>query len=269
MIGTVEHFLELHRRGLRLVPCRGKVALMRNWPELHLGEQDIRDWSREGVNWAAVCGDPLCVLDTDTAEAEAWVQEQKIESPVMVRSGRGGLHRYFLSPPDVDVHSTSAAHGIKGLDVKGWRSYILLPGSVHPETGIQYTWVFGCELGQLHELPIFNPGWVRREEPRVLVPASGRRPAVSRVREIRDVFAYIRGIRSIQGQGGDRACFTVACFLIEAGLTPEDALQEMHVWNAANAFPQWSPVALRHKLRYACKKVLGFDPGQQWEQLPG
>lgn len=48
--------LELHRKGLRLVPLRGKHPLVKGWPALHLSEQDIRDWSRSNVNWGAVSG---------------------------------------------------------------------------------------------------------------------------------------------------------------------------------------------------------------------
>src|SRR5437867_1414911 len=96
--GTVLSPLEYHRLGLRLVPLRGKRPLVKEWQHLHLGEGDVLEWDRRGVNCGAITGDPLIVLDTDTEEAEAWVRAKGIQSPVMVHSGGGGTHRYFQKP---------------------------------------------------------------------------------------------------------------------------------------------------------------------------
>src|SRR4051794_8933066 len=97
---ALELALTFKQQGLRLVPLRGKIPLMKDWPTADLGETDIQQWSRRGVNWGALTGDPLIVLDTDTEEAERWVTERGIRSDVMVRSGRGGLHRWFRKPED-------------------------------------------------------------------------------------------------------------------------------------------------------------------------
>jgi len=77
------------------------------------------------------------------------------------------------------------------------------------------------------------------------------------LRRIRDVRGYVRAIRSIEGNGGDRSCFTVACLLAEAGLSFEEALAELLNWNATNALPPWKPPELHRKLRYAFARVLG------------
>ncbi len=262
MPGSVEQFLELHRRGLRLVPLRGKAALVKNWPALHLGEQDVRDWAARGANFGILTGEPLVVLDTDTDAAEAWVRQQQLESPVMVQSGGGGLHRYFLAPPDAEIHSASALHRIPGLDVKGWRSYVVAAGSVHPETGLRYEYLPGCALGEVHALPTFDVRWIVRERPHMRPPeiSAGRRVNG----HIRDVRAYLRGIRSVQGEGGDRQCYTASCLLAEAGYSPTDALAELRAWNVTNAFPPWTEAELRHKVRRAFLRVLGTDIGTTW-----
>ncbi len=93
--GSLDTALDLHRKGLRLIPLLGKRAIVKDWPVLTLSEDDIRVWSGRGVNWGVLTGDSLVVLDTDTDQAEAWVQEHGIDSPVVVRSGGRGLHRYF------------------------------------------------------------------------------------------------------------------------------------------------------------------------------
>jgi Bifunctional DNA primase/polymerase, N-terminal len=248
--------LELHRKGLRLVPLVGKRAVMKDWPSLHLGESDIRDFSRRGLNWGIITGEPLVVLDTDNDEAEAWVNAQGIESPVMVRTGRGGLHRYFKIPEHADIHSRSAVHRIDGLDVKGWHGYVVAAGSIHPETKQRYEYLPGRDLVDLHLLPTFDPHWVREIRPEPLVkPHTTSAGAIVRG-HVRDVRAYIRGIQSIEGSGGDRACFTVACLLAEAGLSFDEALSELLDWNQTNAFPAWEGKELSRKLRYAFERVL-------------
>jgi len=256
--GILETALELHAKGLRLVPLIGKRAIIKDWPHLHFGESDIRAWSRRGVNFGIITGEPLVVLDTDSVAAEAWVQEKKIESPVIVRSGGRGLHRYFRCPEAREIHSRSAMHKTNGLDVKGWHGYIVAAGSVHPETKRRYEYLPGRELIDLHELPEFDPEWMReiRSEP-ILRP----RNTVAGVRmsgHIRDVRAYIRGIPSIEHQGGDRACFSVACLLAEAGFGFDEALAELSDWNETNASPPWEAKDLQRKLRYAFARVTGM-----------
>src|SRR5258708_1448881 len=108
--GILETALELHHKSLRLVPLVGKRAIIHDWPNLHLGESDIRSWSRQGVNWGIITGDPLVVLDTDSEAAEAWVKAKGIDSPVVVRTGGRGLHRYFRCPEYVEIHSRSGMH---------------------------------------------------------------------------------------------------------------------------------------------------------------
>ncbi len=252
----MEAALVLHRKGLRLVPLIGKAALVKDWPSLHLGESDVRAWCRRGVNFGIITGEPLVVLDTDFEAAETWVRTQGIDSPVVVRTGGGGLHRYFRAPGDIEIHSRSAAHGVAGLDVKGWRSYVVAPGSIHPETKRRYEYLPGRELVDLRTLPEFNPGWTRPIRPHPCPKPTSTAVGATVNGRIRNVRAYIRGIQSIEHQGGDRACFTVACLLAEAGLRFEDALAELLDWNETHAFPPWQPKELDRKLRYAFTRLL-------------
>jgi Bifunctional DNA primase/polymerase, N-terminal len=253
--GLLEIALGLHRRGLRLVPLVGKRAVVKDWPSLRLRERDIRSWSRRGINWGILTGDPLVVLDTDSEAAEAWVREQGIESPVTVRTGGGGLHRYFRCPRGVEIRSRSAMHGIPGLDVKGWHGYVVAAGSVHPETGRRYAHVPGGEFAGLNELPRFELRWVEEDRPE---PVRTARPPGSRpktVGHVRDVRAYIRGIRSVEHHDGDRACFRVACLVAEAGIGFDEALAALAEWNRTNACPPWESAELERKLCYAFDRV--------------
>jgi hypothetical protein len=257
-IGLLESALALHSMSLCLVPLTGKRAIVKNWPALRLDASDIRSWSRRGVNWGILTGEPLVVLDTDSDAAEAWVRGKGIESPVMVRSGRGGLHRYFRCPMGLQIRSRSGVHRIAGLDVRGWHGYIVAAGSLHPETRRRYHYLPGRELHALDALPEFDLAWVQgiRAEP-FLKPQNRDESQRGVGGRIRDVRAYIRGIRSIEGSGGDRACFTVACLLAEAGFGFAEALAEIGAWNRSNAAPPWQTKELERKLRYAYARVTG------------
>lgn len=258
----LETALDLHRKGLRLIPLAGKRALIKDWPDLRLAESEVRDWSARGVNWGVITGEPLVVLDTDSDKAEAWVRANGIDSPVVVRTGGGGLHRYFRASAGVEVHSRSAVRGVGGLDVKGWRSYVVAPGSVHPTTLRRYQFLPDRSFTDLSALPEFDPTWVLEMRAEPLSEGKTGRGGAGVRGPIRDVRAYIRAIKSVEGSGGDRACFRVACLLVEAGLGFADALAEMEAWNKVCGLPPWSRKELIHKVRCAFKRVLGMEVGR-------
>lgn len=110
--------------------------------------------------------------------------------------------------------------------------------------GKRYTLIGTATL----DLPPFDHAWlpVIRASP---VPAP-LAVAVSRGR-IRDLRAYIRRIKSIQGARGSDACFRVACILRDAGLSPAESLAYLSEWNESCADPPWSVTELEHKVRDA------------------
>jgi hypothetical protein len=252
--------LELHCAGLHLTPLAGKNAILKGWPELHLSERQIRAWDTQGVNGGAVTGDDLIVLDTDTEQAEAWVRERGIDSPVTVRSGGGGTHRWFLKPENVTIiRCRNGMHGIKGLDVKGWHGLIVLPGSVHPETGRRYAFLDSKAFTALHDLPPFDLPWVR-EIPKEPVGQPKKHPlaAVGQSSgKVRDLMAYILSIPSIEGQNGSNAAYRVACLLYEAGKSFDEILAAMEEWNEVCAFPCWSREELVHKIESVIRRKAG------------
>jgi hypothetical protein len=254
--------LEYHRAGLRLVPLDGKRPLVKNWPELHLGEDAIRAWERKGVNWGAITGDPLIVIDIDTDAAAEKIRAMSITSSVVVQSGGGGDHLWFLKPENVTiVPCKTNLHGIPGLDVKGHHGCIVLPGSIHPETGQRYEFAPGKEFTSLADLPPFDPKWVLeiREEPGRKPHANEMTPRRSLMnqavhQEVRDVMAYVMSIPSVEGQGGSNACYRVACILYDAGKSFEEILAAMEEWNEVAAFPRWSRQELIHKISSVFKR---------------
>ena len=251
---TGERALEFRRKGLRLVPLRGKIPLVKRWQFLDLSESDIIAFSRKTVNWGAITGD-LIVADTDNEPAEVLARQLGIDSTVEVISGRGGRHRYFKAPQDAAIRSRNGLHRMHGLDIKGLGGFIVLPGSIHPETGRVYEFVPGKELRQLHELPLFNTDWlVEKRKSTKFKPKSRLQSGSSRACGIRNVRAYIRGIPSIEGQNGSNACYRVAAILLTAGYSQEEALAEMLDWEMTNASPLWGRKALMKKIADVWKR---------------
>jgi hypothetical protein len=58
-------------------------------------------------------------------------------------------------------------------------------------------------------------------------------------------------VPSVQGQNGSNGCFKVACRLIDAGFSWDEAMMWLRVWNDRIPQPPWSEEELVHKLKDA------------------
>src|SRR5262249_26103950 len=135
-----------------------------------------------------------------------------------------------------------------GLDVRSRTSLLIASPSWSREHGRRWRWA-GLVLppSGLPELPecIFpEQPWPERKTP-------PRSPARSSAGRIRDVTRWIMGVPSIQGQHGSNGCFKVACRLVDAGFSWEEAMHWLRAWNRAVPRPPWSERELEHKLRSA------------------
>ncbi len=127
----------------------------------------------------------------------------------------------------------------------------MAPPSLHLETGNPYRWLQSIESYSLDEVPPFDPNWIAAAKPELPVPVSSLRPTLRSCQEITNIRAYIVAIHSVAGSHGHNSCFRVACLLRNAGLSPEEALNEILAWNETNAFPPWSTQELLHKIKSA------------------
>jgi Bifunctional DNA primase/polymerase, N-terminal len=236
------------------IPLRGKIPAISGWQGFERTAVTLRFWfGTKRCNVGLVTG-AYVVIDSDTKEAEAWIKTRSIESPMLVRSGGGGLHRYF-DGRGLGVRNRQGLHRVPGLDVRGDGGFIVLPPSIHPDTGERYE--FLTDLLPVESLPAFRPEWCaeRRRESGVLRSIAPR-PLVSRG-EIELVRRRIRRTWAVSGRGGHNATFAVACELVEAGLSFDEVLAELAWWNVTNAVPLWSEKELIHKVRSAFERVLG------------
>lgn len=253
--------LDYDRFGLRIVPFVGKRPAVTDPLSFVATRVNMRFYfGSRGCNVALLTGDYVA-WDTDNDQAEAWFWKNiSVESPMRVRSGGGGTHRYY-DGRGLDIRNKQGFAGVRGNDLRGRGGFALLPPSIHPETGKRYE--FLTELLPLDALPRFNPAWLKppRLESRGLRQIA--RPRSITRRPIEEVRKSIRRTYAIAGHGGHNATHAVTMELYEAGLSFDEVLAELEAWNETNAVPLWSTRELVHKARSGSEKVFGRNGSRE------
>lgn len=190
------------------------------------------------------------------------IEDIKALGVPMVRTGRDGVgfHAYFIADPQRRVTSNNRRGERGGLDGKGGGGgYVVLPPSVHPDTGRAYAWE---QQGVPQPWPEAIIEAVKKKEPPVLEqpkqqPAQASRglrftgkTALDRAR------AYIATMPgAVSGQGGHDQTFNAACrAAVDFGLNRDEVRLVLEEFNA-RCVPPWSEKELEHKADEAMKKA--------------
>lgn len=140
----VEAALRLARSGWRVTPLYGKKAFLHDWiNQATTDRRQIREWwSEQDYNVGAVIPDNHVVIDIDphnggSLEALEELAGVKMPKTLSIRSGRGGgsVHLHYLRP----FPKTTKVRMPDGIDVLS-NGQVVMPPSIHPETGKPYTW---------------------------------------------------------------------------------------------------------------------------------
>ena len=132
----------------------------------------ITQWWRQhpdaniGIATGKVSG--LAVLDVDINVEEGKhgdktlaaleAKHEPLPKTVKAKTGGGGVHHYFARPSADKVKSAANAFD-QWLDCKADGGYVIAPPSVHPDTGLPYTWVDDHKpFKDLHPAP--PPDWL-------------------------------------------------------------------------------------------------------------
>lgn len=253
--GFAFHFAaEYYDRGWSTIPLNGKRPALQSWVEFQTrraGLNEVRSWLNSGAtNIGVVTGklSGLVVVDCDTADDAAFWRASHPRTPLEVITGRGGRHFYYQFPTGTNVTNRAGVLNRK-IDIRGEGGYVVAPPSLHPN-GNRYRWEDSSTYS-LSDLPHFLPEWIASE------PTKASRTTRSTVHRPR---SYIRSIRAISGERGHNQTYRAACTLRDSGLTPEEALCELVLWNRTNASPPWSVEELLHKVQSAYQSQVAEEP---------
>ena len=244
-----------------LIPLGGKVP-PRNWP---LGKmlaqrtqerEEITGYFPEGyrgnVGVVTGRGSGLVVVDVDDPDDVWWATTRFGNTPFVVRTGKQGFH-YYYRYPDGEAHIGNRVRlWGRQIDLRADGGYVVVPPSVHPETGKVYRWVTPVEELSLDDMPEFDPSLLPRNKASITPSKIGfpqnRKNKMERARQ------YLGTIRCIEGAAAHNTFFRACCKLIELfGLNENEMRQLLTEWNQTNCFDQnqqpypWSEKELDHK----------------------
>jgi hypothetical protein len=182
-MGMLDAALNYAERGWSILPLRGKVPLTRHGVKDATREAEVlRSWWAQWpeANIGTALPAKYAVIDVDPRNGgeSSWSELEREHGPfpptVTVLSGRndGGSHRYVKAP--MRERLTSARLPV-GIDLKREGGYVLLPPSIHPDTGLPYRFADGPGA------PVPMPEWffalVRVQGPRCDPSYHSKRPA--------------------------------------------------------------------------------------------
>ena len=250
----VLHFaFEYLDRGWPVIPVKAKTPAIAwsRYQEKRPPLAQVKEWfganNVHDYNVAVVTGrvSKLVVIDCDTREDALWWRAAFPETPLAVRTGRGGSHFYYRYP-ETEVRNRAGILG-RRIDVRAEGGLVVAPPSVHPNTGEPYRWE-PWDHYAVDEIPLFDTSWLGLTESSSLL---GRDVGRESNGSIRHGLAYIRQIEAVSGSGGHNATYRAACKLRDSGLTADEALQALRDWNETNAKPPWTAKEIAHKVHDA------------------
>ena len=160
-----EAVLHYAREGFYVVPCNGKIPLLKKWPEkASKGPEQIKFWWKRWPDaniGIAVGKSDLLVLDIDGPEGIETYERQRAESGEKAkktptqRTGGGGFQKFYKRPSGGCKNRTKF---LPGLDIKCDGGLAIVPPSVH-ESGKRYKWQEGRSL--FDRKPARVPQWLQ------------------------------------------------------------------------------------------------------------
>lgn len=135
-------------RGWKITPLQGKVPFLKDWPNLPTATaDDVYRWVEAGYNLGVVTGKASKTIVLDEDDVGIW---SDLPSTITTITGSGKFHYYFGF-----VEGIGCPTGFDWGEVKGEGGMVVLPGSIHPETGEPYRWAEGLspEEWVLEDLP--------------------------------------------------------------------------------------------------------------------
>ena len=166
MIQMKEAALSYASKGWPIFPCNGKDPLTpHGFKDASTDPEQIDAWWNKWphANIGLDCGGAeIVAIDIDPRNdgMTSWEllrqQYQDIPKTATSCTGGGGYHLLYSVPQGIDPKSLKVKL-CQGIDVKRMGGYIILPPSVHPDTGKTYKWGNGRGPDALSPVPLPEP----------------------------------------------------------------------------------------------------------------
>lgn len=176
-----DYAIELAAHGWEVLPLNGKVPSFSRRDGGHglhdatTDPRQVADWWRQrpDANIGARVPPALLVLDIDPRHdgdlhlTQHEAKHGRLPETLTVFSGRGdgGRHLYFRRPPG---KLTGASLG-PGIDLKVSTGYVVVPPSLHPESGQPYRW----HIAEIAAPPVWLVRLLRKSASRPIARRSG------------------------------------------------------------------------------------------------
>ena len=242
-----EEAKKYQEEGFRVIPIQpaelgnpesGKAPLIKWRNRGPLSDPELRRYFLEQkANIGIVTGKEV-VIDCDSQEGFEHAMEVCDPTGWIVETGGGGRHLWYRVPEGVVVKNRQKINGL-GLDIRGEGGLVVVPPSKH-YSGNEYRWRMRETLSE------YNHNWFAQYE--YPMPANWKIKTSDIEERTLRARRYISKIKSVAGEGGDKALFRAACVLVQRfEMEPQEALEELKIWNHFCADPTWSEERLKYK----------------------
>lgn len=245
----------LIKNNCSLIPLRpGEKKPFGPWTEFQSRRATIDELfstSAIDINLGIVTGNisGLVAVDLDSPKALAWAKENLPETPMKTKSA-SGEHWIYSHPGNKESIKNKVKFKHKDfeldLDIRADGGYVVAPLSRHP-SGKIYEMFTPWDSIDFKTLPTFSSSWFefKKAENEDLRKANKTAFNPSILKDL------TKKGPAIEGNGGDKHTFEVACYLIrDCGLPIEEAFLYFQEWNSLNQ-PPWTEKDLRAKLQGA------------------
>lgn len=264
-----ENAISLAERGFRVFPCvpgQKRPALF-DWPNRATSDVDqVKLWWPEdddtyANNIGVAMGRGVVAIDLDVKHKAKGYESFKTMQEVMgglppftftVNTPSGGQHLYFktnFNGSGEDLGNAVNVFKYDGVDVRGKHGYVVGPGS--KIDGKEYEILFDEDLAELPKRYQNDlPKW--REEKKRELPTTFQPEELDSSEAVARAVSYLRtAAPAVEGGGGDSHTYSVACHVLDYGLTVDEAwgLMLQH-WNH-RCSPPWDSFELHAKVEHA------------------
>ncbi|MEY9506930.1 hypothetical protein ABIE87_006488 [Bradyrhizobium diazoefficiens] len=240
--------LAARAQGFNVFPAveNTKIARIKNWQHLATSdERQIREWWGQwpNDNVAGLTTDKL-VLDIDIrndghvsfkefTEMAQLVGDEFTKTAVHKTQG-GGRHIIFQLPEHTHIKGGAHKFG-RGVDLKSWNGYILLPGST----------IDGKQYDRHNDAPIaLAPQWLieKGKSHRQKTDAAGKRIVEEddQARQLAEQWLKNHAPMAYEGDVDDTT-YKVAARLYDYGCSEQTVLELVSDWDETHCFPQNNP----------------------------